>query len=106
MRSIALSTCMRTEAMRRVATISFSDNCDLPLRKGGMFSLTPNGIKSASISNPLSAIIESPFSSKASSPLCLVSSLSEMEPEKRLETNVMAPKGEIPIRPLNVLLFL
>ena len=78
----------------------FSDNWDLPLRKGGMFSLTPNGIKPASISNPLSAII--PFSSKASSPLCLVSSLSEMEPEKRLETNVM----EIPIRPLNVLLFL
>ena len=91
---------MRTEAMRCVATISFSDSCDLPLRKGGMF------IKSASISNPLSAIIESPFSSKASSPLCLVSSLSEMEPEKRLETNVMAPEGEIPIRPLNVLLFL
>ena len=97
---------MCTEAMRRVSTISFSDNWDLPLRKGGMFSLTPNGIKSASISNPLSAIIESPFSSNASIPLCLVSSVSEMEPEKRLETNVMAPEGEIPIRPLNVLLFL
>ena len=66
----------------------------------------PNGIKSASISNPLSAIIESPFSGNGSSLLCLVSSLSEMEPEKRLETNVMAPEGEIPIRPLKVLLFL
>ena len=54
----------------------------------------------------VSAIIESPFSSNASIPLCLVSSLSEMEPENRLEANVMAPDGEIPIRPLNVLLFL
>ena len=30
---------MRTEAMRCISTISFSDNWDLPLRKGGMFSL-------------------------------------------------------------------
>ena len=95
---------MHTEAMQRVPTISFSDSWDLPLRKGGIFSLTLNGIKSTSISNPLSAIEESPFSSNASIPLCLVSSLSEMEPDNRLETNVMAPVGEIPIRPLNVLI--
>ena len=106
MHSIALSTCMRTEAMQRVLTISFSDSWDLPLRKGGIFSLTPKGIKSASISNHISAIKESPLSSNASIPLCLVSSLSEMEPENKLETNVMAPEEEIPIRPSNVLLFL
>ena len=84
----------------------FSDNWVLPLRKGGIFSLTPNGIKLASISNPLSAITESPFSRNSHIQLCLVSSLSEMEPEKSyIEINVVAPEGKIPIRPLNVLLF-
>ena len=106
MRSIALSTCMRIEAMQRVSTISFSDSWVLCLRKDGIFSLTSSGIKSALISNPPSAIKESPFSSNASIPLCLVSSLTEMEPENRLETNIMTPEGEIHIRPLNVLLFL
>ena len=86
--SIALSTCMRTEAMQCISTVPFSDRWDLPLRKGGIFSSTPNGIKYASILSPLFAIKESPFSSNASIPLCLVSSLSEMEPENRLETNL------------------
>ena len=90
--------------MQCVSTISFSDNWDLFLQKGGIFSLTPNGIKSASMSNLLTAITDSPFSSNTSIPLCLVSSLSEMKPVKRLERNVMVPEGEISIRPLNVLL--
>ena len=52
------------------------------------------------MSNPLSAITESPASNKSNNPDCHVNSLSDIEPENSLETNVMAPLGDIPIRAL------
>lgn len=53
---------------------------------------------------PLSAITTSP-SSKGNErkPLFLTSSLSEMHPVAKDETNVTMPSGEIPTRPLKVL---
>ena len=65
-----------------------------------MFNFIPSGIRSSSISNPLSAITESPGSNTSRIPDLQVSSLSDMEPENNLETNVIAPLGEIPIRAL------
>ena len=58
------------------------------------------------MSKPRSAITESPLSSKSNRPLFLVSSLSDIEPGKSLDTNAMAPLGEIPIKALKVLWFL
>ena len=43
---------------------------------------------------------ESPCSNKSSRALCRVSSLSEIDPEYKSETNVTAPDGDMPIRPL------
>ena len=69
------------------------------LRKGGIFNWTPR-IRYSVMSNPLSAITESPASNKSKIPDCRVNSLSDIEPENSLETNVMAPLGDIPIRAL------
>jgi len=52
------------------------------------------------MSNPWSAITQSHFSRSESIPLFLVNPLSDVEPENGLETNVMAPDGDIPTSPL------
>lgn len=68
---IALSTCIRTLAMRRVSSISDSLNCSLNFN-GGMLRDTPFGCKRSAIKNPLSAMIESPGSSLSRIPCTLV----------------------------------
>lgn len=78
-------------------------NWSVPLRNGGIFNCTCHGIKYSAISDPLSAIMESPASNKYKIPDCHVNSLSDTyctEPENSLEMNVMAPLGDIPIRAL------
>ena len=96
---MALSTCIWRDAILPVAISSFSGNCFLPLKKGGIFNLTPMSNKS-SISNPLS---ESPGSSRSSIPLLFVNSLSDMQPGYSEETNVTAPSGEIPTKGIIIL---
>ena len=65
-----------------------------------MFNFTPRGMRSSRMSNPLSAMTESPLSSKLSSPLWRVSSLSEMLPGYNFDTKVTAPDGDMPMSPL------
>ena len=55
------------------------------------------------ISKPLSAMTESPGWSRSKNPERRVSSLSEIDPGKSLETKVTAPLGDIPTRALKVL---
>ena len=74
----------------------------LPLKNGGMFSLTPRGMRYSSISKPLSAMTESLGSNKSSMPDLRVSCLSDIEPGNNFETNVIATLGEIPMRALYV----
>ena len=59
-----------------------------------------------SISNPQSAMSVSPLSNMSRMPHFLVSSLSEIHPGYRSDTNTTAPLGEMPINPLYVLVFL
>ena len=59
----------------------------------------------SSISNPRSAITESPLSNKSKIPLCLVNALSDMLPGTKDETKVVVPSGEIPMRALKVLCY-
>ena len=80
---------------------SFPENCLFPRRNGGILRCRPCSIRISSISNPWSAITESPGSSRSRRPLRLVNS--EMDPGKSDETNVITPSGEIPTSPLNVL---
>ena len=58
--------------------------------RGVEFSVKPLMVSSLlQYKIPYLPLTESPFSSNASIPLCLVSSLPEVESETRLETNVM-----------------
>ena len=61
-RSIALLTWILNDAILLFSTNSLCVNCSAPLRKGRIFKLTPRGIKYLAMSNPLSAITESPDS--------------------------------------------
>ena len=94
---IARSTCTCREAIQLVSTISCGLSCVFPFTNGGQFSLTPNGVKSSCMPNPLSAITVSPGSSNCSIPIRLVSSLSDIDPVYK---SVIAPDGEIPINTL------
>ena len=76
------------------------------LQKGGRLRLTFFFLSRSSISNPLSAITESPASTKSSIPEHLVISLSDIAPVYKEETNIIAPYGKIPITPLRVVLLL
>ncbi len=67
-----------------------------------MLRLTPFLLNKFPIANPLSAITESPGSSKSRIPQDLVISLSEIDPVKRAETNETAQCGVIPIEPFSV----
>ena len=73
------------------------------LEERGMFTRTPKGAISSSMSKPRSAIMLSPTSNSLSRPLRLTISLSDMEPGKRSETKVTTPDGDIPTKPLYVL---
>ena len=55
------------------------------------------------MSNPLSAITESPGSTKFNIPHKLVSSLSDTDPVYKSDINITAPVGLIQTNPLNVL---
>ena len=68
-----------------------------------MFDYTSSGRSKSLMSNPLSAITLSPFSSEARRPDCLVSCISEILPEQREDTKQIAPEGVIPINDLKVL---
>ena len=105
---MAHSTWILKDAMCRVTLTSFTESCVFPLRYGGMLRHTPLKIRSSSIyiSNPQSAITESPLSNKSKIPLCLVNALSDMLPGNKDETKVVVPSGEIPMRALKVLSFL
>ena len=54
--------------------------------------------KSSLISNPLSAITESPGSNKLRRPHFQVSYLYDIEPEYKSEIKVTVPDGDIPIK--------
>ena len=104
--SIARSTCILRDAICLVSIIFPSSSCFLPFKNGGIFPLTPNSIESSRMSKPLSAMMESPLCNKSSNPIFCVSSLSDIEPGKSFDTNVIAPPGDIPIKALYVLWFL
>lgn len=65
---------------------------------------TPFSLSKSFILKYLSVISESVGSSKSKIPLCLVISLSEMDPVYNEEINETAPCGVIPINPFNVVL--
>lgn len=103
---IALSTWMQRQAIVWVRATSSGLICPLFPKKGGIFRETPRGRRS-SIVNPLSAITESPLSNgKFRNPERVTISLSEMWPVYNWLTKVMAPPGEIPIKPFSVVWFL
>ena len=105
-RSIALSTCIRTEAIRRVSVTSFSFNWFSLLEKVEYSILLPgyqiflNVKPSAKQNHPFQ---EAKVFHFFLSILCLIW---DMAPENRFETKVIAPDGDIPTSPLYVLLFL
>ena len=80
--SIALSTCIRREAIRLVSTSSQSLSC-FPLRNGGIFNLTPNNAQCRSLCQPKQ---NPPFLKKSRRPHRQVSSLSEIEPGYKSDT--------------------
>lgn len=89
--SMALSTCIlnNTSCLHKCRFIKF-----FPFRKGGIFSLTPCKAKSSSISNP-------PWQSpqvlkKLIRPDLSVTSVPEMLPGYKSNTNIITPEGEIP----------
>ena len=100
--AIARSTCILTEAILLVSVSSSIDKCSLFCIKGGIFNVTPFG-KISSISNPLSAMIESPGARKSKMPQSNVTCLSLDLPTYRSDTNVTAPDGRIPTKPFAVL---
>ena len=102
---MAHSTCTQRDAILRVATQSFSDNCE-SINLGGMFNVTFLPTKRSPILNTLFAISESPSSKQSSKPLCTVRFLSDVLPQNKLDTTVIDPDGEIPINALKVLWFL
>ena len=79
---MALSTCIRTEAILLVVVHS-SVNCPVSFNIGGTFNVTPGGNISL-IVNPRSAIMESPGSNSFKTPHSIVSFLSEMLPHINL----------------------
>jgi len=83
-----------------------SKYCAWLWRKGGILSPTPFSLSKSSILKPLSAITESPRSSKSRIPLHLLISLSEIDPVCNEEISETAPCGVISINPFSVVLLL
>ena len=105
--SIALSTWIRKVAIRLVPTTSLGSSCVRPPRKAGILQETLSG-KMSSMSNPRSAMTESPGSSLSKMPDLFVISLSDMRPPYSSEMNDSGPLtlGVHPTRIVNVFLFL
>ena len=92
-RSMARSTCILRAAISRVTYTSCSDS-RLSDIKGGMLRVMPCSVSRSPILNPLSAITLTPSSRRSSSPHLLVSSISEILPAQRLDTNITLSNGQ------------
>ena len=101
---IAGSIWILTFAIVFVCKTSWAENWVWLWRKGGNFKETCVLFKRSSISNPLSAIALSCTSRRSKMPEQWVISLSNIESVWRLETNGLAPRGVISIKPFKVVL--
>ena len=101
---IAHSTWILTFAIVFVCKTSWAENWVWFWRKEGKFKETCLLLKRSSISHPLSTITLSCVSRKTKMREQRVIYLSDIEPVYRLEKNVMAPWGAIPIKPFKVVL--
>uniref|UniRef100_A0A6B0U4R6 Putative secreted protein n=1 Tax=Ixodes ricinus TaxID=34613 RepID=A0A6B0U4R6_IXORI len=94
---------MRTLAMALVLASSSRESCGFPPRKGGMFRVAPTASTSSEMTNPLSAMTESPGSRRAHSPEFAVRALSDTRPGARSLTKDTNPLGVMPSKPFAVL---
>ena len=104
MRAIIHYTWILTEAIVWLNTTSSLSSCSLPSRNAGIFNSTPSESSNSWMVNPLSVIIESPFSQSCgcSIPHPETISLSDSDPGYNRLTKVMAPSGLMPTKALYV----
>ena len=97
------STWILSLVIRQVLSTSGPGICLFTPRCGGTLTKIPLVATSSWISNPLSALIISPLSSRSMRPNCVVSFLPEILPLHASDTKDTKPEGVQPINTLNVL---
>ena len=95
------STWMHKDAICQVSASSMADSCSFPHRNAGILRCTASG-RSSAMSNPLSSINESFFSSSLNILQLFVNYLSGVLPEYRSDTKETALERDMPMRPCAV----